>query len=57
MEEIKLGTIGSGLIVHAILDSVVRTDGIQLAAVYSRSEDTGRVLGSVHIRASTTRAK
>lgn len=46
MEEIKLGTIGSGLIVHAILDSVVRTDGIQLAAVYSRSEDTGRVLAS-----------
>lgn len=44
MEEIRLGTVGSGPIVRAILDNVARTDGIRLAAVYSRSEDTGRGL-------------
>ena len=46
MDEIRLGTIGSGLIVHTILDNVARTDGIRLAAVYSRSEDTGHALAS-----------
>ena len=46
MEEIRLGTIGSGLIVRTILDSVARTDGIRLVAVYSRREDTGRALAS-----------
>ena len=46
MEEIRLGTIGSGLIVHSILGNVARTDGIRLAAVYSRREDTGRALAS-----------
>ena len=46
MDEIRLGTIGSGLIVHTILDNVARTDGILLVAVYSRSEDTGRALAS-----------
>lgn len=46
MEEIRLGTIGSGPIVHKILDSVARADGIRLAAVYSRGEDTGRALAS-----------
>lgn len=44
MEEIKLGTIGSGVIVHSILDNVKVTDGIRLAAVYSRSEEKGRAL-------------
>lgn len=46
MTEIKLGTIGSGLIVHAILDNVKLTDGIRLAAVYSRNEETGRALAT-----------
>ena len=46
MEEIRLGTIGSGLIVRTILDNVARTDGIRLVAVYSRREDTGRALAS-----------
>ena len=36
MEEIRLGTIGSGVIVHSILDNVKLTDGIRLEAVYSR---------------------
>lgn len=46
MREIRLGTVGSGPIVHAMLDNVARTDGVRLAAVYSRSEDTGRGLAS-----------
>ena len=46
MDEIRLGTVGSGLIVHKILDQVARTGGIRLSAVYSRSEDTGRALAS-----------
>lgn len=37
MNEIRLGTVGSGKIVRAILDNVQRTDGIRLVAVYSRS--------------------
>ena len=44
MEEIRLGTIGSGVIVESILDQVVKTDGIRLTAVYSRSEGKGRAL-------------
>lgn len=44
MEEIKLGTIGSGTIVHSILDNVEITDGIRLVAVYSRSGEKGRAL-------------
>ena len=44
MKEIILGTIGSGAIVHSILDNVKITDGIRLAAVYSRSMEKGRAL-------------
>ena len=44
MDEIRLGTIGSGAIVHSILDNVKQTEGIRLAAVYSRSEEKGRAL-------------
>lgn len=46
MEEIKLGTIGSGPIVHSILDNVAVTEGIRLAAVYSRTEEKGRELAA-----------
>lgn len=46
MEEIKLGTIGSGVIVHSILDNVRRTEGIRLAAVYSRSAEKGQALAA-----------
>ena len=34
MKTIRLGTIGSGVIVHSILDNVARTEGIALEAVY-----------------------
>lgn len=44
MHEIKLGTIGSGFIVHAILNGVKQTEGISLEAVYSRTEQKGREL-------------
>lgn len=44
MKEIKLGTIGSGVIVHSILDNVMVTDGITLEAVYSRSEEKAAAL-------------
>ena len=44
MKEIRLGTIGSGPIVHSILDNVKITEGIRLAAVYSRSLDKGSAL-------------
>lgn len=46
MKEIRLGTIGSGPIVHSILDNVAVTDGIRLAAVYSRTEEKGRQLAA-----------
>ena len=44
MEEIRLGTIGSGVIVHSILDGVMKTEGIRCVAVYSRTEEKGRKL-------------
>ena len=44
MKEIRLGTIGSGVIVRSILDCVQQTEGVHLEAVYSRTEDTGRSL-------------
>ena len=46
MEEIRLGTIGSGMIVHAILQQVKRTEGIRLVAVYSRSQEKGEALAA-----------
>ena len=44
MEKIRLGTIGSGVIVHNILKNVARTEGIALEAVYSRSQEKGQAL-------------
>lgn len=44
MDEIRLGTIGSGVIVESILDQVQKTDGIRLTAVYSRSREKGTAL-------------
>lgn len=46
MEEIRLGTIGSGVIVHSILSNVQRTEGIRLVAVYSRSQEKGDALAA-----------
>lgn len=44
MNEIRLGTVGSGEIVRHILDGIRITDGITLTAVFSRSEEKGRAL-------------
>ena len=44
MDQIRLGTIGSGVIVQSILDGVQITEGISLEAVYSRTEERGREL-------------
>ena len=46
MTELCLGTIGSGSIVHTILDQVNVTDGIRLTAVYSRTEEKGKKLAA-----------
>ena len=48
MADIRIGTIGSGEIVHNILDGVSRTEGICLEAVYSRSEEKGRALAGCY---------
>ena len=44
MEEIRLGTVGSGMIVRIILDCMQKVEGIRLCAVYSRSPETARKL-------------
>ena len=46
MEEIRLGTIGSGVIVHSVLGNVLKTPGIRLTAVYSRSQEKGDALAA-----------
>lgn len=44
MKEIRLGTIGSGFIVHNILDAVKPVEGIRCVAVYSRTEEKAKAL-------------
>lgn len=44
MDEIRLGTIGSGAIVQSLLDNVNVTEGIRLEAVYSRTQERGEAL-------------
>ena len=46
MNEIRLGTIGTGSIVHSILDAVQLNDGIRLEAVYSRDRGKGEALAA-----------
>lgn len=48
MDEIRLGTIGSGPIVHWILNNVAKTDGILLTAVYSRTSEKGNALAAAY---------
>ena len=56
MREMRLGTIGSGMIVRKVLEAVQVTEGIRCAAVYSRDASTGQALaesfgiGKVHTR-------
>ena len=44
MNEICLATIGSGSIVHAVLDGMMKADRTHLEAVYSRSFEKGETL-------------
>ncbi len=44
--QIRLGTVGSNFIVHNILRHVVKTPGITLSAVYSRSKEKGEALAA-----------
>ena len=53
MKEIRLGTIGSGMIVHAVLDGVRETEDIRLEAVYSRTEDKAKELAAEYGGAKT----
>lgn len=46
MEEVRLGTIGSGVIVHSVLDNVMSTEGIKLEAVYSRTHERAEGLAA-----------
>ena len=48
MEAVRLGTIGSGVIVHSVLDGVAKTDGIMLAAVYSRTQEKADELAKAY---------
>lgn len=40
----KIGTIGTGLIVNEFLDAVKEVENVECTAVYSRKEETARVL-------------
>lgn len=44
----RIATIGTGEIVHNILEAVSKTEGISCEAVYSRSFNKGKVLGDVY---------
>lgn len=44
MDEIRLGTIGSGVIVHSVLKNVLRVEGIRLQAVFSRTREKAEAL-------------
>ena len=48
MNEIKLGTIGTGSIVNHILTAAEHAEGISLKAVYSRSEEKGMKLADLY---------
>lgn len=44
MEEIRLGTVGTGKIANTILDCVNETEGVRLIAAYSRTEEKANVI-------------
>jgi predicted dehydrogenase len=48
MDKIRLGTIGSGVIVHSVLANVVKTEGIKLEAIYSRTQDKAEELAKTY---------
>ncbi len=48
MEKVRLGTIGSGVIVHSVLNNIKSTDAIALEAVYSRTKDKAESLAETY---------
>ena len=44
MQQITLGTIGSGTIVHSVLNNVIVTNGMSYEAAYSRTEEKAQAL-------------
>jgi len=44
MNDIRIGTVGTGFIVRNVLSAVAQTPGIHCVAVYSRAEQKGRAL-------------
>ena len=48
MKEVRLGTIGTGFIVHYILDNVKKTNDVKLTAVYSRTVEKAKELGDAY---------
>ncbi|UOQ86991.1 Gfo/Idh/MocA family protein [Gracilibacillus salinarum] len=44
----KIGTIGTGLIVDVFLSAINKIDGIECVAMYSRKEETARPLAEKH---------
>ncbi|MBQ7221450.1 MAG: Gfo/Idh/MocA family oxidoreductase [Synergistaceae bacterium] len=48
MDEVRIGTIGSGEIVHHVLDGVMKTEGVKLEAVYSRTQEKAEALAKTY---------
>lgn len=48
MEAVRLGTIGSGVIVHSVLDNVRNVEGISLEGVYSRTRERADELAETY---------
>ncbi len=48
MENIKLGIIGTNFVSDWLCDSVNETDGIELSALYSRTEEKGKAFAEKH---------
>lgn len=44
----KIGTIGSGMIVDRFIQAIEMTDGVELAAVYSRGEEKAKEFAQKH---------
>ncbi len=44
----RIGTVGTGVIVDGFFDAVSKTDNVKVAAVYSRTEETAKAFAEKH---------
>jgi predicted dehydrogenase len=44
----RIGTVGTGFVVDGFFDAVSRTDNAEVAAIYSRSEETAKAFAAKH---------